>query len=430
MIGIRREDKSPWEKRSPLTPQDVAALMQRHNLDMVVQPSPIRVFRDAEYAAAGATVDDDLGGCSIVLGVKEIPAKLLLPDKTYVLFSHTIKGQPHNMPMLRRLMELGCSLIDYEMITDDAGQRLIFFGDYAGYAGMIDTLWALGRRMEFEGRRTPLAELRPAHQYDSLDAAIAHLRQVAAALARGGSMAGFGPVVCGFSGYGRVSQGAQKIYDELSPRTVQPQDLASTPGADGEFVKVVFREEHMVEPIAGGAFDLKEYYEHPERYRSIFEPYLPHLTLLVNGIHWTPKYPRLVTLDALRRLYGGASPPRLKVIGDISCDLHGSIECTVRATDPSDPVYVYDVTSSTTPNGVAGNGPVILAVDFLPAELPRESSQAFSRVLIEMIPVLASTDRGESFEAWALPAALKRAVILHRGHLTPSFSYMNEFVGK
>ena len=138
-IGIRREDKDPWEARAPLVPDDVARLTSSGAAEIVVQPSPQRVFSDNEYLRAGARVDEDLGACDIVLAVKEIPPELFRPGGSYAFFSHTIKGQAHNMGMLRRLMELECQLMDYERIADDRGRRLIFFSRFAGLAGAVDT---------------------------------------------------------------------------------------------------------------------------------------------------------------------------------------------------------------------------------------------------------------------------------------------------
>ena len=152
-IGIRREDKNAWERRSPLTPDHVAEMVERQGIAVSVQPSKKRAFPDRDYRAAGADVDEELNGCRVVLGIKEIPPEKLQSDRTYLFFSHTAKGQAYNMPMLRRLMELGCTLIDYELITDERDKRLIFFGRHAGYAGMINSLWALGRRFKSEGLR-------------------------------------------------------------------------------------------------------------------------------------------------------------------------------------------------------------------------------------------------------------------------------------
>jgi len=150
-IGIRREDKNRWERRVPLIPKHVKELIESHGIDVTLQPSSIRIFSDEEYLQAGAKIQEDLSACHIIFAVKEIPADFFQPGKTYVFFSHTIKGQKKNMPMLKRMMELGCNLIDYEKVIDEKGRRLIFFGRHAGLAGMIDTLWALERRLTWEG---------------------------------------------------------------------------------------------------------------------------------------------------------------------------------------------------------------------------------------------------------------------------------------
>jgi len=97
-------------------------------VEVWLQPSEIRVFSEEEYVRAGARVQEDLSPCPVIFAVKEIPQDFFEPGKTYVFFSHTIKGQPYNMPMLKRMLELGCTLIDYEKVTDERGRRLIFFG--------------------------------------------------------------------------------------------------------------------------------------------------------------------------------------------------------------------------------------------------------------------------------------------------------------
>lgn len=428
MLGIRREDKSRWEARAPLAPADVAQLVAEHGLEIRVQRSPQRAFKDEEYRAAGAVLVDDLDDCPVILGVKEIPPARLVPGRTYLFFSHTIKRQPANMPMLRRIVELGCTLIDYERIVDAGGRRLVFFGRFAGVAGMIDTLWALGRRLRHEGIANPFEQVRRAYEYADVEQARRELAGVGERIRQAGLPAAIQPLVCGFAGYGNVSQGAQEIYDLLPVRTLAPAELDRARLGPHECGKVVFREEHMVAPAGAGAgparFELQDYYDHPERYRARFAGYLPHLTVLVNGIYWEPKYPRLVTCADLRELYGGPQPPRLRVIGDISCDINGSIECTVRAADPGDPVYVYEPRSGRVLGGVAGAGPVILAVDILPCELPVDATIHFGRSLRPLLPALARADFDRPLEASGLPPELRRATIVYRGRLTEPYRYL------
>lgn len=426
-IGIRREDKNLFERRVPLTPRGVSSLITDHDVPFTVQPAPRRIFADEEYRSVGATLAEDLDDCPVVLGVKEIPAGWLQPGRVYVYFSHTIKGQPANMPMLRRLMELGCTLLDYELIVDEQGQRQVFFGRHAGLAGMIDTLWALGQRLaQGEGIETPLAGLRQAFGYDSLDQAEQAIRSAGARLREEGIPEPLAPLVVGFAGYGNVSIGAQQIYDLLDPVELAPEDLAAIdPGDRSRCYKVVFREEHLVERLRG-TFELQHYYDHPEEHRPVFaERHLPWLTVLVNCIYWSPRFPRLVTLNDLEDLYGAA--PRLRVIGDISCDLDGAIEATVKATEPDRPVFVYDLDRREALDGVAGRGPVILAVDNLPAELPRDASEWFSRSLAPLVPALAAARfDAASLDETGLPDALRRAVIVYRGALTPELRRLEE----
>jgi len=432
IIGVRREDKSIWERRVPVTPQDAADLKQQ-GIDVIVQPSPIRAIVDREFTERGITVQDDLGPASVILAIKEIPEYVFEPDKTYVFFSHTIKGQAFNMPMLRRMLELGCTLIDYERVVDDRNRRLIFFGWHAGVAGMIDTLWALGQRLAWDGIPNPLAELRQTRTYHDLAEAKAALARVRARIEAEGLPKQLTPLIIGVAGYGNVSRGAQEMLDLLPVIEIQPEEVATiSAGAEPSrhhLYKAVFKEWHMVEPVPpAAAFELQDYYAHPEKYRGVFERYIPHLTVLVNAIFWASKYPRLATKSYLKSLFSGAKP-RLRVIGDISCDVEGAIECNVKATSPGDPLYVYDPLTGNVVDGHEGPGVVVLAVDILPSELPREASTDFSRILRPFIPAIAAADFSAPFEATNLPPEIKRAVIAYRGRLTPDYEYIQQWLG-
>ena len=430
-FGIRREDKNRWEGRSPLTPEDVAALRNAHDIAFVVQPSDIRSFPDEDFARAGATVNEDLSPCSVIFAVKEIPPDLILPGKTYVFFSHVIKGQAHNMPMLSRIMENRCNLIDYEKMEDDQHRRLIFFGGFAGAAGMIDTLWALGQRLSWEGHETPFHQVMPSHYYGHVDNAKTTLRRISSIVAEG-LPPGLCPILIGITGYGHVSNGAQEILECLPCQTILPDQIAAAASQKGpcdRILKVVFREEDLVEPLDGTqAFDLHDYYDRPERYRPVFERFWPDLSVLVNAVYWDERYPRLITKEQLHDRFREPIPPRLKVVGDISCDIEGSIEFTVKATTPDEPVYVYDPLDGSATPGVMGFGPVVMAVDNLPCEFSAEASHSFGRVLRPFIPALANVDYNRPLEEAGLPPELKRATIVWHGELTPEYQYLQDDV--
>ncbi len=433
VIGIRREDKNQWERRVPLIPDDVAALIHDHGFDVVVQPSDIRAFSDDDYVRAGARIDEDLSSCAVVFAVKEIPSGMFQPARSYIFFSHVIKGQKDNIPMLKRMMELKCNLIDYEKITDHANRRLILFGVHAGLAGMIDTLWALGQRLVWESIPSPFRDIKQAYQYRDLTDAKKHIVQVGEQIKSKGLHPDICPLIFGFAGYGNVSRGAQEIFDLLPVETIEPEQvhklMKSGSTSRNLLYKVIFKEKHLVKPISPEqSFELQDYYDHPEKYRSVFDEYLPYLTVLINANYWDSRYPRLVTKAGLKELFSRIPKSCLRVIGDIGCDIEGAIECTSRVTDPGDPVYVYNPLTGESENGVAGLGPVILAVDNLPSELPRESSNDFSEMLRPFVPAIAGADYSVSFDKCVLPEEVKKAVILYQGQLTPDYRYLEKYL--
>ncbi len=428
-IGIRRENKNTWERRVPLVPEAVAQLHRESSLAFAVQPYPRRTYSDLEYIEAGAEVMEDLSACDVVMGVKEIPTDLLERNKAYVFFSHVIKGQSQNMPMLKRLLDLDATLIDYELISDGQDRRLVFFGRHAGFAGMINTLSALGARLEHEGSDSPFSRIGSAYTYASLNEAQAAVSAAGKEIEAAGLPEGR-PLVFGVSGYGNVSQGAQAILDLLPVREISPAELLAG-GWERPYdriVKVVFREEHLVARRDGGRFELQTYYDQPQLFHSTFEAYLPQLAVLVNAIYWDERYPRLVTRRALRDGWSSGVLPGLKVIGDISIDIEGSIECSYKATASDNPCYVYEPLSGNYRDGVVGDGPVIMAVDNLPCELHRESSQDFSRALVPFMPALAAVDWRQPLAELDLPAPIRKAVIVHRGRLVAPWDSLNRFL--
>ena len=431
-IGVRREDKSRWERRVPVTPEDARKLKEEHGIEVWVQPSPIRVFTEDEFTQAGAVVQEDISACPVVFAVKEMPLDFFEPGRTYIFFSHTIKGQPHNMPMLKRMLDLGCTLIDYEKVTNENGRRLIFFGRHAGLAGMIETLWALGRRLDWEGIPNPFTRLRHMYEYKDLTEAKETISDIGNQIKAEGLPEPVAPVICGVAGYGNVARGVWEILDLLPIVEIEPREVASVAEspdrATNAIYKVVFKEEHTVEPISPNVrFELQDYYDHPEKYRGTFERHVPYLTMIVNCVYWEEKYPRLVTKEYLQQLYG-AGDPRLRVIGDISCDIEGAIECTVDSTEADEPVFVYDPCTGEATEGYEGEGPVVMAVDILPSELPREASIDFSGVLSAFVPAIAKADYSVPFEQLDLPPEIKRAVVAYQGELTPDYRYIEQFL--
>jgi len=431
IIGIRREDKNEWEKRVPLVPADVRWLKEKHGIHAIVQPSKIRIFADEEYRQAGAEISEDMSRAEVIYAVKEIPASLFQKNKTYVFFSHTIKGQAYNLPMLKTMVDLGCNLIDYERVIDEKNQRLIFFGRYAGLAGMLDTLHAYGQKLLVRGVPTPFAKIKQAYQYESLAAAKEAIAAIGVQIDEHGFPTELCPLVVGFAGYGNVSRGAQEIFDLLPHKILSAEallEMAENFANDNlNLFKVVFSEDDMVRPRQG-IFDLQDYYTHPEKYESEFENYLPLLSILVNCIYWTEKYPRLVSKEYLKNRTILESNLNLQVIGDISCDIDGSIQITNKATKPDDAYYTYFAENDRFENGIEPLGVTVMAVDNLPCEFPRESSVEFSAVLRDFVNAISGADFNQKSESIKLPFAIQKALILQRGNFSRDYQYMNDFV--
>lgn len=430
IIGIRHEDKYLMERRVAITPAHVAKLTKT-GLEFVVEKSPKRIFSDNEFEVAGAETADNLRKAGVIFGVKEIPVHHFEEGKTYVFFSHVIKGQPYNMPMLKVMMNKGCSLIDYEKIENDEGKRLIFFGRYAGLAGAINSLWSLGQRLLAQGIENPFSGLRQAVKYNSLNEAREAIAAVGKEISLNGLPDQLWPFSVGVTGYGNVAGGAHEILNLLPSIEITPEQLLKlnkNNAAKNMLYKVIFREKDLSKPVdANMAFDLPHYYTHPEAYQSDFEQYIPKLGMLLNCMYWDKRYPRIVTKDFLEKLYA-AGEPAIKVIGDISCDPDGSIECTHKGTEIEDPVFVYNPSTRQPEMGFNGPGLCVMAVDILPSELPREASQGFGDALFPYVKAIAEADFEQSFDNLKLPNPIKKAMILHKGKLTPSYEYISKYL--
>lgn len=428
-VGIRYEDKYVMERRIALVPDHVKQLIAQ-GIKFEVVKSAKRIFADSEYENAGANLVDEVTDSQIVLGVKEMPIGYFQEGKAYIFFSHTIKGQSYNMPLLRNMMDSKITLIDYEKIADSEGRRLIFFGRFAGLAGMINSLWSVGQRWMEQGEDTAFLKLKQTHKYNSLEEVKAVVKEIGEFISENGLPERVSPLVIGITGYGNVSKGAQEILDLLPTEEITPEELLvlekGNKFSNNKVYKVVFQEKDLSKPIESDKeFNLKEYYSNPELFESQFEKYIPHMTILMNCMYWDDRYPRIVTKDYLGKLFNDEQP-KLMVIGDVTCDPDGSIECTHTGTEIEDPVFVYDPITRKYNMGFKGNGVLIMAVDILPSELPRESSQTFSDALIGFMPQIVSADYNDSFEDLNIPAEIKRATILHKGELTPDFKYLNE----
>ena len=432
IIGIRRADKNKWERRTPLIPDDIKYLKEKFGILTLVQPSNIRAYSNEQYSAAGAKIIENINSAKVIFAVKEIPLHFYRKGKTYVFFSHTIKGQSYNMPLLKKMIKLKCNLIDYERIVDESNRRLIFFGKYAGIAGILETLHALGQKLKLKGYKTPFEKIKQAYQYSSIDEAKQELIKIREEIKSGGIPEDLQPLIIGFVGYGNVSKGAQEISDLLPTKSINPQELLnlnqfSKKEINENIFKVVFKEEDIVKPKEG-KFLLQDYYNQPEKYEGKFEKFIPHLTVIMNCIYWTNRYPRLVTKKFLKSSDFLNSKQKLLVIGDISVDVNGAIEITYKTTDPGKAYYTYQPASDTYKDGIKKDGITIMAVDNLPCEFPKESSKEFSSILKNYVYEIVNEDFNKPFEELTLSYPIKKALILQNGELTKDYLYLKKYL--
>jgi alpha-aminoadipic semialdehyde synthase len=295
---------------------------------------------------------------------------------------------------------------------------------------MVDTLAGLGRRLLQFGLETPFGRVRLAHEYGRVALAKAAMAEVGRDIVEQGLPQELSPFIIGVTGYGHVAKGAWEMLDALGATEVEPVDLPALVenGNPKAVYRVMFREEHMVEPVElGHRFDLKEYFGRPELYRGQFERHLPYLSVLTNCIYWDARYPRLVTRDWLKQAFAGRRP-KLVAVGDISCDINGSVEATVKATEPGAPFFVYNPVTGKEQDGVDGDGLLVMAVDNLPCELPFDASREFGLTLAPFVPALARTDFDRPLDRLELPGPIRRALVLHRGKFPPEYEYITRFV--
>ena len=397
-IGLLRETKNPPDRRVPLTPPQIIALEEQYPfVEFYVQPGDIRCYSNEEYEYLDIPLKEDLRECDILMGIKEVDKRTFIPGKTYLFFAHVGKKQSHNRDMFREMASRNISLIDYEYLTTDKGDRLVAFGRYAGIVGAYNGLRA-------RGIRTNRFRLKPAYQCHDLDEMWAGLRLI-------DLPPGLKVLV---TGKGRVANGAIETLSICNLVQVEPEEFLNR-----EFdIPVVCQigPEHYTRHKGGQPFRFDHFTTHPEEYESAFHPFTRVTDILVTGHYWDPRSPVFFTKEDMRQ-----PDFRITVIADVSCDVNGPIPSTLRATTISDPFYGYnphleiEEPAFTRPANIT-----VMAIDNLPGELPRDASHDFGEQLMQnTLHDLLS--RRES-------PMIERATILRNGILTPAFKYLEDYL--
>jgi len=397
-IGILRETKNPPDRRVPLTPPQIITLQELFPYaEFYVQPGAIRCYSDEEYEYLNIPLKEDLTGCDILLGVKEVDKRTFIPGKTYMFFSHVGKKQPHNREMFRELSSKKITLLDYEYLTTDNGERVVAFGRWAGIVGAYNGLRA-------RGIKTNRFRLKPAHQCHDLNEMWAGLRLIEL-------RPGLKVLV---TGGGRVSNGAMETLNVCNLVQVSPEDFLTR---DFDVpVMCQIGPEHYTAHKEGKEFSFDHFIRHPEEYVSAFKPFTRVTDILVAGHYWDPRSPVLFTKEEMKE-----PGFKISVIADISCDVNGSIPSTIRATTIADPFYGYNpFLEKEEPAFTRTENISVMSIDNLPGELPRDASADFGIQLMKSVlpDLLSGNDT----------PVIQRATILKEGKLTQSFLYLKDYL--
>ncbi|KAI8640529.1 Saccharopine dehydrogenase-domain-containing protein [Parasitella parasitica] len=427
-VGIRRENKSRWERRSALTPSTVRQLIQETGTKVYVQPSTKRIFTNGSYEKAGAIITEDISKADLILGIKEVPEVSLLNDKTYMFFSHTHKGNEKNMPMLQRILDKKIRLVDYELMKDETGKRLVAFGQFAGNAGMIDIFHGMGHRFLGLGYSTPFMYTSMAHAYPTIAEAKSALHRMGDAITENGTPKDFGPLVYAFTGSGNVAKGAMEIFKEVPHEFVPAEDLPKlvndkNPRLDRLYATHLQVNDYIELKDGGGKMiDYEDYLANPERYQSNFHHKIaPYTNCVVTGAYWDKNYPRLMTNKQLAdfeklKKKGLINKGKMMSLADIVCDVKGAFECLSHSTNVDDGFFYYDAIRDTEHANAEGEGIQVMGIDILPAELPVESSEFFSKALYPYIKEIVQSSPNTPLDK--LSPLLRQATIADQGKLT------------
>ena len=394
-FGIIKERKNPPDRRVVFTPEELVRLKTEHpEAQIKVESSDIRIFSDDQYADLGIEVSEDMNDCDVLFGVKEVPVEALIPNKKYFFFSHTIKKQPHNRKLLQAVLDKNIELYDHETIVDSHQKRLIGFGRYAGIVGAYNGIRAFG--MKYELFAIPKAET-----LTGKDALVAKLkRQI------------LPPIKIVLTGNGKVGNGAKEILDAMKIKEVSIDNYLGKIYSEPVYVQIDVLDYNKRKD--GKQSDKEDFYQHPTEYISDFGRFTKVSDIFMAGHFYANDAPVILTREMLE-----ANDCRIKVVADISCDVNGPIACTIKASTIADPFFGYLPKENIEVPYTHPAAIVVMSVDNLPCELPKDASEGFGEMFMEhVIPAFFNGDKD---------GILERAKITQNGQLTERFKYLQEY---
>ena len=395
-FGIIKERKNPPDRRVVFSPDELARLKQLYQgLTVKVESSDIRVFSDEDYRNIGVEVANDISDCSIFFGVKEVPIDYLIADKSYFFFSHTLKKQPHNRQLLRALLDKNIDFYDHETLVDTHNHRLIGFGKYAGIVGTYNAIRAFGIKFE-------LFKLPKAATLSGKEALIAHLKRLV-----------LPPLKFVVTGTGKVGSGVKEVLDAVKITEVSAENYLTKKYTQPVYTQIDVLEYNKRKD--GNVLYFSDFFDHPQEYVSDFERFTKVSDVYITAHFHANEAPKILTREMLQ-----ANDCKIKVVADISCDVDGSIACTLRSSTIDQPFYGYLPSENKEVDIFHPAAIVVMAVDNLPCELPKDASEGFGEMFMEyVIPAFFNGDKD---------GILQRAKMTEKGKLTPRFSYLQDYV--
>ncbi|MFD1314921.1 NAD(P)-dependent oxidoreductase [Namhaeicola litoreus] len=395
-FAIIKERKNPPDKRAVLSPNAADELQQMFpQARVIVESDTNRTFSDQEYRQKGVEVKDQIEDCDVFLGVKEVPVEALIPNKKYFFFSHTIKKQPYNRKLLKAILEKNIELYDHEVITYPNGVRVVAFGRYAGIVGAYNSLRTLGLK-------TKSYVLPRANLLKDQAELITELNKIS-----------FPKVKIVLTGKGRVGNAAKEILAAASIKEVAPEDFLNKDFDGAVFTQIDVLDYNKRKD--GKVLNMQDFFDHPEQYDSDFMKFAKVSDVFIAGHFYGDGAPYLFTREDARR-----PDFKIKVVGDISCDIDGPVASTLRACTIADPNYGYDPKTESEVDFMQAGAIAVMAVDTLPSELPRDASEGFGESFLkEVIPAFFNGDKD---------GILQRAQMTKNGKLTEKFKYLQKYV--
>jgi len=397
-FGIIKERKNPPDRRVVLSPEACKKIIDNYpKTEVLVEPSPIRIFKDAEYKAAGLQVASKMNECDVLLGVKEVPIEALIPNKKYFFFSHTIKKQPYNRKLLKAILVKNIELYDHEVITNKKEQRVVAFGRYAGIVGAYNGFRAYGLKYG-------AFKLLKAEKLKDQEALITELKKIKSKLPN---------IKIMLTGRGRVGNGAREMLDGMGIRKVNVGQYLEDQFKEPVYCQIDASEYNKRKDGVRG--NKADFFANPEEYKTNFIRFARVTDFYIAGHFYGDGAPYLYTREDVKH-----PDFKIKVVADISCDIDGPIATTIRASTIAKPIYGYDPKSEQETNFKNKSAIAVMAVDNLPCELPNDASVGFGDAFMKhVIPAFFNKDAD---------GVLKRARMTKNGKLTERYSYLQEYI--